>query len=614
MDLKCSNCECPILNSNLKFSCSHSLCNKCLARKIMLQKFSPLSKKLVELTCSCKGKISVPFKACLENLSQPEIKKNKNKAKSNKCFYHKEYYNSIFCINCKKFICKLCEKDKTNPGNDHSNHATLNYEEYQSTIKNKKKSLLYKSYDQCMKFIDEKEDEILNDFNEKCNQSKKVIEETFEKIKEIKEKYISKYEYEKNNLKNIFLIIKQCYNNFYADLEQKNGKIDYSTYDYISKINYQLSNIEYNSVNFEEFDTISSALNKIDTSRYYDIKFDFSKISYEQSSSIDESEGILILCPLRCIENAFACGTEKGKIKIYSKKKDDYEFQEFGVWSMDESSRTESITSLIEPKKMENYLISGSTDKIIRIFSVIKNENNCKITKDKEFINDGIILDIFQLSDRRIAYSTSDQKITILSYDNDSKKFNITIEIKNNNVGFEKCLSEIQIYESDESSKQLISGGINGLVKIWDISSGKVDEKIKFEGTKLLTYIAIINSNKLAIGTEEGFIFIFDYYSKQEHKSIAAHKNSINALFYSPFKNYLFSCSKDKNIKIWNLSSLKCINTLEKQHEKSINDIILCGNNLISCSIDKTINIYSIEGDENNNNNDDKGEKYDDFS
>ena len=64
-------------------------------------------------------------------------------------------------------------------------------------------------------------------------------------------------------------------------------------------------------------------------------------------------------------------------------------------------------------------------------------------------------------------------------------------------MGFEKCLSEIQIFENDVSNKQLMSGGINGILKRWDISSGKLEEKMVFEKQKLLTCITIINNHKL---------------------------------------------------------------------------------------------------------------------
>ena len=83
-------------------------------------------------------------------------------------------------------------------------------------------------------------------------------------------------------------------------------------------------------------------------------------------------------------------------------------------------------------------------------------------------------------------------------------------------------------------------------------------------------------------------------------------------MYYLNTNHTLFSCSKDLNIKIWNLDSLQCINTLKKQHTSNIYDIILCNNDLISCSNDHYVNIYTI--DDTGDNNDANEENYDDFN
>ena len=350
---------------------------------------------------------------------------------------------------------------------------------------------------------------------------------------------------------------------------------------------------------------------KINTHKYYDIKFDFSKITYKKSNSIDLEEGISVLCPLECIQKSFACGTEKGKIKIYIKNSEDNEYSESGNWSMDDSPRTESITNLIELKKNENnenILLSGSSDKKLRLFLIKKNDNKCKIECKSEFPNDGLILDIFQLSDGRIAYSTSNEKIKIWNLN--EKYNNNEMEISNKYVGFEKCLSEIQIFENDENNKQLVSGGREGYLKRWDINSGKMEKQEQLVKKELLTCITIINGHKLAIGTEFGNIIIFDYFSQKKVIFLYGFNCYINAMCYSNKSDNLFTCCKDMNIYIWNLISLKCSNAIEKPHSKNIYDIILCENDLISCSNDESINIYNIGNEEKDEQDNDK---YDDF-
>ena len=217
MEMKCSVCSSILSSSNINFSCSHFLCNKCLSRKLLLTKFSSLSNtKLVEMNCSCGGKITIPYSTCLKNITGAEIQKKKNKyckkhkeksdtycpicrlwlcsecissfhtdyfknhklcpedkMISSKCFYHRDYPNELFCKTCNKLICQKCRTDTSNLENIHDNHATFTLDNYHITIKNKKKHLKFKSYDEIMRFIDTKENEITKDFQDKCEESKK---------------------------------------------------------------------------------------------------------------------------------------------------------------------------------------------------------------------------------------------------------------------------------------------------------------------------------------------------------------------------------------------------------------------------------------------------------
>ena len=67
-------------------------------------------------------------------------------------------------------------------------------------------------------------------------------------------------------------------------------------------------------------------------------------------------------------------------------------------------------------------------------------------------------------------------------------------------------------------------------------------------------------------------------------------------------------------IKIWDLENLNCTNTFYRPHTSIIYGIIICGNDLISCSNDCSINVYSTGENENENNNDlDEEENYDKF-
>ena len=54
---------------------------------------------------------------------------------------------------------------------------------------------------------------------------------------------------------------------------------------------------------------------------------------------------------------------------------------------------------------------------------------------------------------------------------------------------------------------------------------------------------------------------------------------------------YFASSSFDNTIKIWDINSKQCINTLT-EHQSNVICIIFCDNYLISCSNDKTIKFW----------------------
>lgn len=637
MEMKCSMCSSILSNSNIKFSCSHFLCNKCLCRKLLINKFSSLSNtNLVEMNCSCGGKITVPYSTCLQNITGSEVQKKKNKYCNNhkeksdtycpmcrlwlcpqcissfhndyfknhklcpedkmissKCFYHRENPNEIFCKTCNKLICQKCISDTSNPENIHNNHATFTLENYHILIKNKKKHLKYKNYEDIMRFIDSKENEITKDFNDKCEESKNYIKEAIKKLEEIKDNYISKYNQQLTNLKNIFSIIRQSYFNFYKEIE--GDKIDLYSFDFISNIKEELNNISYKPINFDLIKNIYNNLNKINNSLYYNIKFNFRKLFYEKSQTIEEDEGITALCPLKAIPKSFVCGTSNGKIQIY-KKQDEYEYEK--VTETKESK--DSINVIIELQKTEKYLLSGSNEKNIKIWILESQNNNNKLNYHlsckKEIYNEGIVLSLLELSDGRIASSTSDNIIKIWSL-NDKNEIVIDNKNKKFNVSFETCLIEGAIFKNDENNKQLISGGGNGKLKCWHSYSGELGNVFNCTNSAITCLINISN-HILAVGSGKGEIIIFDLFDENK-KVMFGHNKSINYICYLKHKNKLFSCSKDMTIKIWDLESLRCIYTLYRTHRSIIYEIIICDNDLISCSNDQTINVFSTGEDQN---------------
>ena len=669
--MKCSMCSSELIESNLKFSCSHFLCNKCLSRKILTENFSSLlSTKSVKMNCSCGGDISVSYETCLKNIANSEKQQKKNKyctkhhgisdtycldcrmwlcpqcisqfhseyfknhrlcsedkMMASKCFYHRDYNKNFYCKTCNKLICEKCKTDNSNPSNIHKNHPILSLEEYKNKIKSKKKNLQFKDFDKFQRFVDGKEMEITKSFIDQTINTKKCINECIEKLKQLRENYISKYNQELSNLKYIFTIIKQAAFNFYQ--EMKEDKIDLGSFDFISNVKEELNDITYTNINYDYVTKIEDLLRKIDLSQFYTIKFNFRKLIYKNTQKIQLKEGVTSICALTNLSNSFICSLSSGTLALYTKS------SKYKEISKTEDNFNNTINTICEIKKNEpecNFITGGnnSTIKIWRIDYNVgynsQNQNNNSTNRiyciqNIELRHDGNILNIYELNDGKRIASSSSKNIIIWSIDRSGNDIDDII-IKEN-VAYESCLLDNEI--------NLISGSGEGRLKIWDISKEpKKPEKpekpekplkrlIKFYKyhKEKITCMIKLEKNKIATGSADTTIILWDLNDENNIKILYGHKKCLSGLCYNEEKNRLFSCSKDFDIRVWDLNELVCTNVLKTKHTKLIYGMVLCSkSDIITCSNDCSIKVYSAgenDGDDGYDDFENAEENYDNF-
>lgn len=166
-------------------------------------------------------------------------------------------------------------------------------------------------------------------------------------------------------------------------------------------------------------------------------------------------------------------------------------------------------------------------------------------------------------------------------------------------------------------NKDIISSSHDNSIRVWDSKSGK--EKRKFlgeiyEDTKGPIYsIALSPDEKyLAVGGflgkagdgKSGRIRIYDYHSGILLTLLKSHSDVIYDLDFSSDGKYLLSCSADKNITLWDISSLR---TNIKQSIQPLRTIVFHtavvksikfgkNNTIISAGYDNKIALHSFDG------------------
>jgi WD40 repeat protein len=167
--------------------------------------------------------------------------------------------------------------------------------------------------------------------------------------------------------------------------------------------------------------------------------------------------------------------------------------------------------------------------------------------------------------------------------------------------------------------KTIISGGVDGTVRFWDIS-GKLLNIIKdpdheskakeksvnlAQGSKILQKFNRINwisdvkfspdGQIIAIVSRDKFVRIFSASGKLLH-TLQNQQGEVKNVVFSPDGKIIASARGDKNIKLWDNTG-KLINTLSG-HQSSVSALAFSpdGTNIVSSSTDGTIRLWDTSG------------------
>lgn len=145
------------------------------------------------------------------------------------------------------------------------------------------------------------------------------------------------------------------------------------------------------------------------------------------------------------------------------------------------------------------------------------------------------------------------------------------------------------------SNNLLVSGGWDGNLCIWDLSTFTLKNKFKNAHRTTIygsiTSLSIANYNILISGDIDGTIKIWNLSSLKKVHEFKAYTVSVKFLQVTKNSVYLISAGQDKIIKIWNLNKMIPEVTL-KGHKKNILSMMISNNDLFVASIDEEAKIY----------------------
>ncbi|PVH99085.1 WD40 repeat-like protein [Periconia macrospinosa] len=121
-------------------------------------------------------------------------------------------------------------------------------------------------------------------------------------------------------------------------------------------------------------------------------------------------------------------------------------------------------------------------------------------------------------------------------------------------------------------STRLASGSVDSTIKIWDASSGQCIRMLKGHSSSVNSVAFSPDSTRLASGSVDSTVMIWDASSGQCIRMLKGHSTSVSSVAFSPDSTRLASGSVDSTIKIWDASSGQCLQML-KGHSSSVNSV-----------------------------------------
>jgi len=141
--------------------------------------------------------------------------------------------------------------------------------------------------------------------------------------------------------------------------------------------------------------------------------------------------------------------------------------------------------------------------------------------------------------------------------------------------------------------KYAVSGGLDGTIQLWDLSSGRTI-RILNSGQYAVDSVAFSPDGRyIASGGGDDSIRLWDVETGREIKKLSGHTNSVPSVAFSPDGRYIVSASEDKTIKLWETSTGREIRTFAGHtHEVSSVAFSPDGKYIVSASRDKTIKLW----------------------
>lgn len=137
---------------------------------------------------------------------------------------------------------------------------------------------------------------------------------------------------------------------------------------------------------------------------------------------------------------------------------------------------------------------------------------------------------------------------------------------------------------------RVFSGGGTGdhTIRVWETETWECVGVMR--GHTSIVKRLLAHEGKLLSASFDRTIKVWNLDTLECEKTLTGHTNEVAALLIA--EDMLWSTGTDRKIKVWNTDTWQCERTLEGHHTHAVSALLKFGNQVISCSYDKTIRVW----------------------
>jgi predicted NACHT family NTPase len=164
---------------------------------------------------------------------------------------------------------------------------------------------------------------------------------------------------------------------------------------------------------------------------------------------------------------------------------------------------------------------------------------------------------------------------------------------------FIKAFGTLFAVEFSPDGKLLATGGTDGVVRCWDVASGKELLTCKGHSSLVRSLAFSPNGEILASGSNDRTIRLWDCHSSECLQTLRGHSDMVRSVVFSPDGKTLASGSDDRTVKLWDCDSGECLQTWEG-HNDWVRSIAFSpdGKTIASGSEDRTVKLWDCHSGE----------------